>query len=145
MGQQQLLLLVLAAVIVGLAVVTGINMFGTNAAQANEDAIRNDLITLAGEAQAWYRRPVALGGGGNSFAALTGGQGWTNINRVPNGGNFINDNASYAWNGGGATQVQIIGTSVQDHDGNGVTMQLTATITPNNVTVAVTRRDNVAP
>jgi len=38
MGQQQLLLLVLSALIVGAAVVVGINMFSQNAAQANQDA-----------------------------------------------------------------------------------------------------------
>jgi hypothetical protein len=143
MGQQQLLLLVLAAVIVGLAVVTGINMFGANAMQANEDAIRNDLITLAGEAQAWYRRPAALGGGGNTFAALAGAQGWTNINRVPTGANFVNANATYAWVAAAnpAVGVSITGTSLQDHDGDGTLMVLTATVTPNAVTIAVTTAD----
>jgi hypothetical protein len=143
MGQQQLLLLVLAAVIVGLAVVTGINMFGANAMQANEDAIRNDLISMAGEAQAWYRRPVALGGGGNSFAALTGAAGWTNINRVPTGENFVNANATYAWVAAAdpAVGVSITGTSVQDHDGDAIRMLLTATISPNNVNIVVTTRD----
>ena len=35
MGQQQLLLLVLSAIIVGVSIVVGINMFATNAYQAN--------------------------------------------------------------------------------------------------------------
>jgi hypothetical protein len=142
MGQQQLLLLVLAAVIVGLAVVTGINMFGANAAQANEDAIRNDLVTLGGEAQAWFRRPVALGGGGNTFTALTGAAGWAAINRgavTP----FVNANASYAWGTPVAAPPSqtIVATSLLDHDADGTTMVLTATITSNNVTVTVTTPD----
>jgi len=135
MGQQQLLLLVLAAVIVGLAVVTGINMFGANALQANEDAIRNDLVSLSGEAQAWFRRPVALGGGGNTFAALTGAAGWTSINHVPTGANFVNANATYTWGVGTAVGQTITAVSLQDHDGDGVLMTLTATITPNAVTI----------
>lgn len=71
MGQQQLLLLVLSAVIVGLAVVIGINMFGENAVQANQDAVVQDVLTIATRAQAWYRRPGMLGGGGRTFASVT--------------------------------------------------------------------------
>ena len=71
MGQQQLLLLILSAIIVGLAIVTGINMFGENAVQANKDAVMQDLLTLATRAQGWYRRPAQLGGGNRSFANAT--------------------------------------------------------------------------
>ncbi len=71
MGQQQLLLLVLSAVIVGLAIVVGINMFGENAVQANQDAVVQDVLTIASRAQAWYRRPAMMGGGGRSFANMT--------------------------------------------------------------------------
>ncbi len=71
MGQQQLLLLVLSAVIVGLAVVVGINMFGESAVQANQDAVVQDVLTIATRAQAWYRRPAMLGGGGRTFSSVT--------------------------------------------------------------------------
>ncbi|RMD99582.1 MAG: hypothetical protein D6814_05325 [Calditrichaeota bacterium] len=71
MGQQQLLLLVLSAVIVGLAIVVGINMFGENATQANQDAVVQDVLTIASRAQAWYRRPTMMGGGGRSFNNVT--------------------------------------------------------------------------
>jgi hypothetical protein len=142
MGQQQLLLLVLAAVIVGLAVVTGINMFGQNALQANQDAIRQDLLAIASEAQSWYRRPVALGGGGNTFVGLTGAAGWTAINYNSGGAaTFVNTNATYAWGTASATGHTITGTSIQDHDGDATLMLLTATVTPNAVTIAVTTAD----
>lgn len=71
MGQQQLLLLVLSAVIVGLAIVVGINMFGENATQANQDAVIQDLLVISHRAQGWYRRPAMLGGGGRSFTNVT--------------------------------------------------------------------------
>lgn len=134
MGQQQLLLLVLAAVIVGLAVVTGINMFGANALQANEDAIRNDLVSLAGEAQAWYRRPAALGGGGNDFQTITA---WTQLNHAGTT-SFANANATYTFNATAPNAFSIIGTSVQNHDNDATLLTLTATVTPNNVTIGVT-------
>lgn len=71
MGQQQLLLIVLGAVIVGIAVVVGINMFGSSAEQANIDAVRADVLTFASSAQAYYKKPTMLGGGGNDFTNIT--------------------------------------------------------------------------
>ena len=68
MGQQQLLLIVLGVIIVGIAVVVGINVFTASSSQANNDAVVADLTNLASLAQQYYRKPVALGGGGNSFA-----------------------------------------------------------------------------
>ena len=71
MGQQQLLLLVLGAIIVGVAIVVGINMFSTSAVNANRDAVVQDCMTLSTRAQQWYRTPTILGGGGNSFTGIT--------------------------------------------------------------------------
>jgi len=72
MGQQQLLLLVLSAIIVGVSIVIGINMFASSAVQANQDAVLQDCLHIAGRAQEWLRKPEALGGGGGLF---TGGGG----------------------------------------------------------------------
>ena len=63
MGQQQLLLLVLGIVIVGLAVVVGIQAFGENSRKANADALVNDGVRIASDAQAWKLKPAAFGGG----------------------------------------------------------------------------------
>jgi len=63
MGQQQLLLLVLGIVIVGLAVVVGIQAFGENQKKANSDALVNDGVRIASDAQAWKLKPAAFGGG----------------------------------------------------------------------------------
>ncbi len=65
MGQQQLLLLVLGIVIVGLAVVVGIQAFGENQKKANSDALVNDAIRIASDTQAWKLKPAAFGGGAN--------------------------------------------------------------------------------
>ena len=71
MGSQQLLLIVLGVIIVGIAVVVGISIFGSNADQANKDAVTQDLLRMASQAQGYYRKPTMLGGGGNSFSGLT--------------------------------------------------------------------------
>ncbi|AXI99768.1 hypothetical protein CYPRO_0483 [Cyclonatronum proteinivorum] len=67
MGQQQLLLVILVTIIVGIATVVAINIFGSSAEQANQDAVRQDMITMAAQAQAWYARPAMLGGGERDY------------------------------------------------------------------------------
>ncbi len=71
MGQQQLLLIILGVIIVGIAVAVGITMFQDNAVDQNRSAVIADLTTLAAKAQQYYAKPVTLGGGGNSFVGLT--------------------------------------------------------------------------
>jgi Tfp pilus assembly protein PilE len=71
MGQQQLLLIILGVIVVGIAVAVGITMFQDNATSSNRDSVTNDLVNLAARAQEYYRRPTSLGGGGNSFVGLT--------------------------------------------------------------------------
>jgi len=70
MGTQQLLLIVLGVIIVGIAVVVGINIFGSNAEQANKDALTQDCLRIASAAQGFFRKPTMLGGGDNAFDGI---------------------------------------------------------------------------
>ncbi|MDX1700741.1 MAG: hypothetical protein R3250_08995 [Melioribacteraceae bacterium] len=67
MGQQQLLLIVLSVIIVGIAITLGITLFSANAIEQKRNEVINECALLASEAQLYYRRPVTLGGGGKSF------------------------------------------------------------------------------
>jgi Tfp pilus assembly protein PilE len=67
MGQQQLLLIVLGVIIVGIAVVVGINLFNASAISSNRDAVISDLSNLAALAHEYYAKPSSMAGGGNSF------------------------------------------------------------------------------
>lgn len=64
MGQQQLLLLVLGTVIVGLGVVAGIDAFNSNQRASDQDALVNQAVQVASDVQAWSQKPAAYGGGG---------------------------------------------------------------------------------
>ena len=82
MGQQQLLLIVLGVIVVGIAVVVGINLFNANAEEANKDGIVSDATNLGAMAQQYYKKPVSMGGGGNTFT------GWlipTGLDSTANG------------------------------------------------------------
>ena len=67
MGQQQLLLVVLSVIVVGLAIAVGIILFTTNAVEQKRNEIINECALLASDAQTYFRRPTALGGGEKSF------------------------------------------------------------------------------
>ena len=105
MGQQQLLLLVLGAIIVGVAIVVGVNMFSTSAINANRDAVVQDCMTLATRAQQWYRTPTILGGGGRDFTKLTS----LSLIRFPDS----NENGSYALSLPQTSQITITGTGTE--------------------------------
>ncbi len=78
MGQQQLLLIVLGVIIVGIAVVVGINVFTASSVNANRDAVIADLTTLAAMSQQHYRKPGAMGGGAQTFdGSGTNGTTWS--------------------------------------------------------------------
>jgi len=62
MGQQQLLLLVLATVIVGLATVAGIQAFDEGQTQAANDALTQRAVSIASDIQGQARKPSQLGG-----------------------------------------------------------------------------------
>ena len=100
MGQQQLLLIVLGVIIVGIAVVVGINVFTASSAIANRDAVISDLTTLAAMAQQHYRKPVAMGGGGNAFDDSKGAlDPWdvpTSLDTTANGVYTVSDVAADA-------------------------------------------------
>ena len=67
MGQQQLLLIILGVIIVGIAIAVGISMFSSSSVQANKDAIVNDLNNLAADAYQYRIRPATMGGGAGNY------------------------------------------------------------------------------
>ena len=71
MGQQQLLLLVLGVIIVGIAVVAGIGMFNAAAEEAVKDELSAQLMSIGANAQQWYKKPISMGGGGGTFVGYT--------------------------------------------------------------------------
>ena len=104
MGQQQLLLIILGVIIVGIAIAVGLSLFSAQSVQANKDAITNDLNNLAANAYQFRIRPSSMGGGNNSYA------GYTIPSKLR-----TNENASYSIStAGSATGISFMGTSIQN-------------------------------
>lgn len=123
MGQQQLLLIVLGVIIVGIAVVVGINVFTASSSQANRDAVISDLTNLASLAQQYYRKPTALGGGGNTFT------GWT----VP-ASLATTDNGVYTADPIEAQSVTLVGTGKEKGNNGTSPVQVTMVVGPDRIT-----------
>ncbi|MDX1426848.1 MAG: hypothetical protein R3206_03390 [Salegentibacter mishustinae] len=116
MGQQQLLLIVLGVIIVGIAVVVGINLFNANAEESAKDGVVSDCTNLGAMAQQYFKKPTSMGGGGNSFV------GWdvpTSLDSTANG--------LYVASGQSATNATITGTP---HE---YTWTVTTTVTPTTI------------
>jgi hypothetical protein len=71
MGQQQLLLIILGVIIVGIAIAVGLSLFSAQSVASNKDAIINDLGNLAATAYQFRIRPTSMGGGGSSYVGFT--------------------------------------------------------------------------
>ena len=134
MGQQQLLLLVLGIVIVGLAVVVGIQAFGENQKKANSDAITNDVIRIASDAQAWNLKPTAFGGGNGTFTSVTLEKLGYELTAAPVS-HYRNLNGGYVISGVSAAGLTITGCN--GSRGNNVSAAVTGT-GPSAISTTVT-------
>lgn len=121
MGQQQLLLIVLGIIIVGIAVVVGINLFTASASEQNRDAVILDMTNIAMGAQQYLRTPRELGGGGRSYVGF----------RDPG-------DVDTTLNGTYAVRVRdqdvtIVGTGVEKGDDGTNNVKVTMVVTPNGI------------
>ena len=128
MGQQQLLLIVLSVIIVGIATTVGINMFSASAASSNLESVTNDLLNYASRAQQYYVKPTGLGGGGNSFAGLT-------IQDLT--AKRSNANGTYSVVSAGATNAVLQGNGVQDGDGDETDVQVQVTVFADSISTSI--------
>lgn len=105
MGQQQLLLLVLGIVIVGIAVVAGIQAFSEGKIKAENDAVAAEAMRYASDIQAWALKPAAFGGGASG---QIGDVDWQKIGiSAPDSTNnqYMTANACYDLTGTGGEAV----------------------------------------
>lgn len=71
MGTQQLLMILVGVIVVGLMVVTGISIVRTYYETTNRDQLISALNDLALLAQQHYKKPYEQGGGGGVYTRFT--------------------------------------------------------------------------
>ena len=109
MGTQQILLIVLSVIIVGVAIAVGISMFNSQAYNSNKTAIASDAQSFATQVVQYYKTPASQGGAGGTLtfddtgkAALYAYLGWA-------AGSTDNENGLYAVTEITGTTVEITG------------------------------------
>ena len=128
MGQQQLLLIVLGVIIVGIAVVVGINLFNANAEEAAKDGVVSDCTNLGAMAQQHYKKPGSMGGGANTFdGSGTNGVTWA----IPV--NLVKYSERTYTATVGAQQVDLVGDPLETT----YTWTVQTTVTPTTITTVI--------
>ena len=121
MGQQQLLLIVLAIIVVGISIAVSIQLFRTNAIEQKRDILIEETTSIGYMAIQYYKKPAEMGGGSKSFL------GWTippQMVKTANG-NFMTSTIA-------ADQVIINGTGTEVVTGTD-SIEVQTTVTANEV------------
>ena len=125
MGQQQLLMIVLAIIIVGLAIAISVQLFRSNAIESKRDLLIEETTSLATMAVQYYKKPQTMGGGGRSF------MGWEIPSQMVQtfNGNFMRADVS-------ANEVIIIGTGSEVVTGND-SIKVETTVKPDDIVTII--------
>ncbi|MDD3236149.1 MAG: hypothetical protein PHH43_07460 [Candidatus Cloacimonetes bacterium] len=92
MGAQQILMLVIGVIVVGLAVAVGIVMFNSNAYNANRTAIAADMQGLKIRMSEFWMLPSSMGGANQNTANLQ-------MENVGNSLGLSNNDGVYSYSG----------------------------------------------
>jgi hypothetical protein len=131
MGQQQLILLVLGTIIVGVAIVVGINVFSSGAVKANQEAVAQDNMTVASRAINFARTPVDMGGG---FNTTTGVKSFDGISLDKLKWQTPNANGAYTMTAGAGNTFTVSGVGNEPNVTVVTTVTLNAAAPPTIVT-----------
>ncbi len=67
MGQQQLLLIILGVIVVGVAIALSITLFRANAIERKRELLVNESHNIGSIAISYFKKPIMMGGGGKRF------------------------------------------------------------------------------
>ena len=112
MGQQQLLLIVLVMILVGAAILVGMQIYDESNRETAITTMSKDLVNLSSIALNFYRTPTDLGGGGQSFTNSKANSNW----KVPENLDTL-DNRAYSVYSINSNSVEILGQSIDEKTG----------------------------
>ncbi len=123
MGQQQLLLIIVAIIVVGVSVAIANQLFFANAEESNKDTITTELTNLATISLQYYQKPTSVAGGGKSF---TNWQIPSQLDTTISG--------TYTIEEANNNQLILIGSPIQ---GSGYTWNVEGTITTSGIVIEI--------
>ncbi len=95
MGTQQILLIVLSVIIVGVAIAVGITMFSNQAYNSNQQAVSGELQNYGSQVIQYYKTPTSQGGAGQSTTGVTAATIATFIGFDPTALTLTTDNGTF--------------------------------------------------
>lgn len=149
MGTQQLLLIVLGVVIVGIAIAVGISIFNNQSYLANQQAVAQENSTYASMILQWWKTPIAQGGHG--LGVLATGDDDMMANWLGFGADastaFNTDSGKYAITSAadGTTTVIITACGTEVRGGDHSQVDTTVNLATSSITSVVSTDDNGDP
>jgi Tfp pilus assembly protein PilE len=137
MGSNQLLLIVLGVIIIGIAVLVALGIFSHSVAENNLDRVTEFLMELGVRAQKYYRTPEWLSGGGHTFNGLTADlQGIALLTNLSS-----NEYGTFSISvAGNDTEVTLLGVGIEDGDQDGTNCTATLSVQPHDMTMTIVNR-----
>ncbi len=146
MGTQQILLIVLSVIIVGVAIAVGISMFNSQSYNSNKTAIASDAQSFATQAVQYYKTPMSQGGAGGADSLMTADKVATFLSFQETGNKTTNENGTYTITSASGTQVVITGVGTAKKGGtNPKNPQVVTTVALPEGTVTAVASDVDAP
>jgi len=127
MGTQQLILLVLGVVIIGISIAVGIAMFNNHLVRSNRIAVIGDLTALASVAASYYKTPAEMGGGAGTWDVDLLGPSLGHIYNSSSNSIFT-ENGIYAFSSSGDL-LTILGTGTEIGSNDSTNVQVSLTLT----------------
>lgn len=143
MGTQQILLIVLSVIIVGVAIAVGISMFNSQSYNSNKTAIASDAQSFATQAVQYYKTPESQGGAGGKAANMTQGKVSAFLSFDPNTYTTSNENGAYEITAADSVHVEITGTGTAKKGGKNPQVVTTVALPEGKVTAVAS--DKLAP
>ena len=143
MGTQQILLIVLSVIIVGVAIAVGISMFNSQSYNSNKTAIASDAQSFATQAVQYYKTPMSQGGAGGVDSLMTAPKVAAFLSFLEDGNKTRNENGEYTITSANGTQVVITGVGTAKKGGKNPQVVTTVALPEGTVTAAAS--DVAAP
>ena len=135
MGSQQILLIVLGVIVIGIAVAVGLMMFNSQASNSNRQVVVSDLNNFASMALAFYKTNTENGGGGETWGTTDQIGQWLGFSW--NGTYMQTENGTYTPSISG-DDLTIIGTGTEVGNNGSSPVQATIIVTGATGNISIT-------
>jgi hypothetical protein len=137
MGTQQILLIVLSVIIVGVAIAVGITMFSNQAYNGNQQAVASELQNYGSQAIQYYKTPKSQGGAGQDSTEVTVAKVATFLGFTGTNNSLTSDNGEFRVTAVAGTTVTLKGKGVELKSGKNPLITTTISLAAGTITSSV--------